>query len=359
MKTVWPGFILLLVLALGACRKEEVRQNGTDILSFQLGQGSISTIRKEQKQVIISMADFVEKSKLIASFQLSPGAKAFSNGQPQKSSTTPNDFRSAVTYTIEAEDGTRADWQIRIESNSAEIGLGKVTTAEKRTRRVYEWFVDQERTGRYSARNGGAACAVMAAYWSDVSYIGSAEAYRKELDSIRFERTKNDPNGTWPPGTSLFTTDLMDFFDSRRVQWKIAELRDKGQTIRECLDKEYILVVCVDMNLLPYNSNIYQYTNRFYQTDGFSAGHFLVIKGYKEVDGTLWFEAYDPYSAGQKYPVNGEVKGKNRYYSAEHLSRAADLWWDYAYVIAQKPFSVSGIPNEVTAPRNLPYQIGF
>jgi len=59
------------------------------------------------------------------------------------------------------------------------------------------------------------------------------------------------------------------------------------------------------------------------------------LKGYRNVDGETFFEAYDPYSFGS---VNSDysLKGQNRYYRYEDLAEACLPWWNFAFVIASK-----------------------
>jgi hypothetical protein len=74
--------------------------------------------------------------------------------------------------------------------------------------------------------------------------------------------------------------------------------------------------------------------DKFYATNSEGWGHFIVIKGYKVVDGNIFYEVYDPNSYGACY-TDQTLKGKDRYYRSVDLDNATNTWWDYAIVISK------------------------
>ena len=52
-------------------------------------------------------------------------------------------------------------------------------------------------------------------------------------------------------------------------------------------------------------------------------GHYVIVKGYKIVDGIIWFEVYDPASHGLTYN-DGSLMGIDRYYRSEDIIKALD-----------------------------------
>jgi hypothetical protein len=76
------------------------------------------------------------------------------------------------------------------------------------------------------------------------------------------------------------------------------------------------------------------HVDKFYPTTS-GWGHFIVLKGYKRVDGNVFFETYDPYSLGL---VNQDknLKGLNRFYRYNDLAAACQPWWNFAFIIAKK-----------------------
>jgi hypothetical protein len=92
------------------------------------------------------------------------------------------------------------------------------------------------------------------------------------------------------------------------------------------------------MNLVRYQSDSRSHADKFYYTDS-TDGHFVIIKGYKEVDNEMYFEVYDPGSMGRAYD-NWELKGKDRYYRSEDLFEATKAWWPKVFIIAKKGTAV-------------------
>jgi hypothetical protein len=83
-----------------------------------------------------------------------------------------------------------------------------------------------------------------------------------------------------------------------------------------------------------------QHTNKFYYTYNTGWGHFLLIKGYKQVDGNMFYEIYDPYSDHQTY-TDSSLKGEDRYYLNTDITAGTNVWWQFAIVLAPKGQQVS------------------
>jgi hypothetical protein len=86
----------------------------TDIVTFSITeQTDAATIDVTNHTVAIEILGGIDITNLAPTFTLSEGATATVSGTAQISGTTINDFSSAVTYTITAEDGTTTqDWTI-------------------------------------------------------------------------------------------------------------------------------------------------------------------------------------------------------------------------------------------------------
>jgi hypothetical protein len=91
------------------------------------------------------------------------------------------------------------------------------------------------------------------------------------------------------------------------------------------------------MNYVPYNDNLNQRTSKFYTTTP-SWGHFILVKGYKQLANDFYLEVDDPYSDGQRYATitPGQMVGEGRYYNAGDIILASKNWWSYAVIIAPK-----------------------
>ncbi len=102
--------------------------NQNDILSFNIAnnvQVGNATIDNTAHTVLVQVAYQTDLSALTAIFTLSDHAQATVNGALQVSGTSTNDFSSAVTYVVTAEDGSVQNWTVTVEalpaSNTADI----------------------------------------------------------------------------------------------------------------------------------------------------------------------------------------------------------------------------------------------
>jgi hypothetical protein len=136
----------------------------------------------------------------------------------------------------------------------------------------------------------------MAAKWYNANFSGTTEDAR---------------NYCHPEGGGLYSNDIIKYLSHVNVTYHAINLNSIDQLKNE-IDLNHIAIIKLDMGLLKFNNTPEQHCDLFYNAD-FGFFHFIVIKGYKEVDGQLFFEAYDPYSLSQRYS-DGSLKGKDRYY---------------------------------------------
>lgn len=180
--------------------------------------------------------------------------------------------------------------------------------------RDYEWYMDQGHTGKYSDGNCGPTSLAMILKWLDPNSAATGESLRDEIPN----------NGDW------WTTNIFEsYFESNKMSIDDT-LYKSPETITDMINNGDIVLVCLKMgeispNKQPNSSNI----GRFY---GFDGGHFLLIKGYKIVDGKLYYEVYDPNNWDMKYD-NGEPMGKDRLYAATEMDKAITTWWSGIYGI--------------------------
>ena len=92
-----------------------VGSSSNDILTFSFAeQTGAATINDENYTVNIEVASETDVTELVATFTTSDKATVYVGETEQVSGTTENDFTSAVTYTVTAEDGTSQDWTITV-----------------------------------------------------------------------------------------------------------------------------------------------------------------------------------------------------------------------------------------------------
>ena len=183
----------------------------------------------------------------------------------------------------------------------------------------YSWYIDQGNTGYASSNNCGPTSVTMAAKWFDKNFSKTVEEARNTYPN----------NGGW-----WYTNNIIDYLNKYSIYNSTVSFRDSLQ-LTDIIKSGNIFILCINTQYLKYNSNQSQRINRFYSYGG---GHFILIKGVRNVDNKLLFEAYDPNSINMKYSDNS-LKGKNRHYSYPDLSSAIKQWWNYIIVISKNRFN--------------------
>jgi hypothetical protein len=201
-------------------------------------------------------------------------------------------------------------------------GLGMQLTAGKSLNKSYDYYFDQFDGSTYQYINCGPAVSSMAIKWADSTFT-------KTPSDARLTITEN--GGDW------YTSDITAYLSMYQVNSTIVSFTSAGadEVIRNSIDHNNTVILCLDMFYALYNPINYQHTNKFYFTNAPAWGHFLLVKGYKQVDGKLYYEIYDPYTDHNQYN-GGLPKGKDRYYLNTTITDATDVWWQYAIVVAPK-----------------------
>lgn len=221
---------------------------------------------------------------------------------------------SAVVYA----NGLQAQREAVLREHLEEWFGGKVLHKYVGNNRDYDWYIDQRDTGEHSNANCGPASAAMAMKWTNEEFEGTGEDARNMYPAY----------GAWWRTNIFFR-----YFESLGQPYSTMMLeRDQGVAttdLKKVIDEGKIAILCIDMNYISRESDPNRRVNRFYD---YADGHFLIVKGYAEVDDLTYFEVYDPNSWGKRY-VDGELKGKDRYYVAEELIAASHNWYQFAIVV--------------------------
>jgi hypothetical protein len=323
------------MLVLGSCSKKDKNpaSTATEIQNFSLFPGKDKTdIEVSSHSISVRVPDSVQSGlNLVADYSIPAGASLAVNGISQQSGVTENDFENKLTYTLTAADHqTKQDWTVEATNNDNSIpwGLGYFVNRSLSDDRTYNWYIDQSTSGLYALTNCGPASVTMAIRWSDSTFSKTA------LDA----RNTYEPGGGW-----WFTDDIDNYLKLYNITHAIIALSDTADMTKSILtrelDHQQIIILCLDMNYVRSAVKNDFRVDKFYPT-GPGWGHFIVLKGYQQVDGELFFEAYDPYSFGA---VNSDLtfKGMNRFYRYEDLAAACLQWWNFAFVIAKKGQSLS------------------
>jgi hypothetical protein len=210
------------------------------------------------------------------------------------------------------------DWNYYAPSFLNAWNLGTAQTQYVHLDRPYEWYIDQAHTGTYSMENCGPTSVTMALKWVDGTYAKTVEEARSTYL----------PSGGWWYTSNIY--DYLDLNNATRFYLNYATSAD----LKQVIDAGFLVILCIDTT---YLTHIYTDSSRqgwMFQGGG---GHFIVIKGYRVVDSTLYFEAYDPANADAMYS-DGTPKGRNRHYDATSLESAILNWWHYMIAVAPEGF---------------------
>ena len=201
-------------------------------------------------------------------------------------------------------------------SSIRSLGLGTALGSEVSNNVDYEWYLDQSNTGEHSLVNCGPTSVTMAIKWFDQTFTGKPQDARNAYR----------PGGGW-----WHTIDIISYLNEHSVNNRTITL-DQFSNVKAEIDEGNIVILCLDMFYVSFSKYPEHHLNKFYETNAAGWGHFIVVKGYKEVDGKILYEAYDSNSLDRSYPSGG-LKGKDRYYSSTDLDAATNIWWDYAIVV--------------------------
>lgn len=189
-------------------------------------------------------------------------------------------------------------------------GLGRKVTRSVSNDKDYEWYVDQYSTGRNAELNCGPTVIEMVSKWQNENTLITTE----------YIVDKYIPDEKNYLGVTQYT--LYNWLKENNINvTSISEITEEALT-RE-LDNGHLLIAALDMRDIKYNPNSEERVGEYFDfsTVAGSAYHYIIIKGYKEVDRKMYFEAYDPASVTQTYN-NGQLIGKDRYYESDELIKA-------------------------------------
>lgn len=293
--------------------------------------------------------DFPENYKiadnLVAEYSLSEGAKAYVGGVLQESGVSQNSYEKSFNFKVLSEDEkVKSIWSVQPSNNgyTAKWGMGGFLKQEVSLNRNYDWYINQAETGIFSDVNCAPTSVVMVARWLDKDFPHSVEDAREMYN---------------PEGGGWYTQDIQNCLLDYEIDHTVIDLATSTEEttgiIQVQLDEGNILMVCIDIHYLRLCENDSVRVDKYYETIALGTGHCIVVKGYKLVNGAVFFEIYDP--AGYNFRYNdGQSKGKDRYYRGDDVFTATFGSWNHAFVIAgsgksftgkQRLLKSAGIPN--------------
>ncbi len=324
---------LSLCIVASSCKKDktaapqQVQQSKlhNPLLTFNVDNALLATNIDTAKNIVnIVVKNTADVKKLKTTFSISSGVNAFINNNPVKSGDV-IDFSKTVTLTIKSADGKQSlDYTILVVNELFYQGLGFRLDAEKSLEKSYDIYLDQFDGSPFSSINCGPTVITMAIKWSDSTFAPLPKDARQAIRST---------GGWWT------TADMEYYMRGYGINNNTFPLTDIESTVKQIIDNGDIGVLCLDMFYVTRNISNEQHTNKFYNTDAKDWGHFLLVKGYKQVDSKFYLEINDPYSRGDKYSTPdamGQYKGKSRFYESSTIKQSTDIWWPYIIAIAPK-----------------------
>lgn len=234
--------------------------------------------------------------------------------------TTPLDITVELTVSDGIDETTvNKSHTLPLLNDARIMGLGLTSTKEVHNDVKNEWYLDQAFSGTHALLNCGPTSVTMAIKWADSLFTKTPED----------ARNRYIPEGGW-----WYTTDIVKYLNDYSINNKYISLTNMNNLIRE-LDNGNIAILCVDMYYFSDEVKDRWHVDKFYQANTREWGHFIVAKGYKIVDGKVWYEVYDPYGFRKAY-ADGSPKGKNRYYKSEEVDQSTTIWWNYAIIISRE-----------------------
>jgi hypothetical protein len=193
-------------------------------------------------------------------------------------------------------------------------GLGTIQNSYAHTDRVYDWYIDQADTGADANANCGPSSVTMGIKWYQQSFTNTAEYARN---------TYPEGGGWW------WTYDIVNYLNLYSIPNTTSYFTGTNQ-LMGLLNQSNLVILCISTAYLTQDYTSEHRVGRFYS---YASGHFIVVKGYRVVDGNLFFEVYDPNNWHEVY-ADDTPKGRNRHLLAGDLANAITNWWNYLIVIA-------------------------
>ncbi len=319
-------FSLLCFFLILSCKEEEVVPD--TFLSFTV-EGEAALISNENLSITLKLGENAVWQSLKVDFKTTGNAVPEIGGNPVSPDSTV-DLSEVSLLTLKSTDGSTRTYTLKKSSVFEEFGMGKIQDRYESLNRTYSFYLDQYGTGTHQYINCGPAVVTMALRWSDPSFhLSVADA-----------RNTFRPEGGW-----WYTTDIHAYLRQYGVTagyyplpgtLSVTEYEAK---IAEVIDSGYLAILCLDMYYVRENTDLTQRTNRFYAANSQGWGHFILVKGYRIIDGKMWLEIHDPYSIDKKY-TDGQFKGDRRYYDPAEIKKATDVWWPYSMIVPRKDGSL-------------------
>ena len=96
------------------------------------------------------------------------------------------------------------------------------------------------------------------------------------------------------------------------------------------LNKGYILILKLNPEDIAHQTNLKSHKGIYY----YGPNHYIIIKGFAQIDNSLYFTSYDPFSLYSQFE-DGSYKGKDRFYEASDIIETINNTGTDVYVIKE------------------------
>ncbi len=319
----WGLYLIVILLSTGiSCSKsnnthssqtDSTSDTSANILTYQIEGASpqISFSAPNNFGAPIIQIEFADSTQnpgnFIASYTLSPGANASIQGSEQTSGVSMINLNNPILYTITSAAGNIKDWQVLGTNNNYTVNwdLGQWLQKAVSNNRDYNWYIDQGGTDSCGDVNCGPTSVTMAVKWADSTNVKTVSDART---SVR------NGCGSWS------TFNIADYLSLNAIPYYWVTLPDSATQTRDAfkaqIDSGRILIIELFMSGIRLsNAGPNARVDKYYDE---SFDHFIILKGYRQVDNELFFEVYDPWGLEETYS-DGTPKGENRYYRYEDI----------------------------------------
>ena len=332
-------WLLALMLGFGftACSDDEATCTGeAKFISYSVrGYNEKALIDADRHTVYLQLPDTVKSgAELCPEFEISPGSVLTMDQEEQQSGSQTLDFSQMQLYTLTSANGQSARWYVTVTNNNytATYGLGNFLTYSCSNNGREDFYRQQQHSGEYSDVNCGPACGVMAALFVNPSFEGTIEEARRE-------RPTNADGGTWWYDNTI-SAYLKDH-GIRSYWWDFGNWSNKDDILRQiCMELDWgaIGICCLDISWITEQrfADKGYHTDKYYHTNGWDSGHFIILKGYRVVNDEIWFEVHDPWGLDMTY-ADSTPMGANRFYRASEVI-PSNLYWNSGWILFVPPY---------------------
>jgi hypothetical protein len=331
---VYLFLLLVSLFQVLSCKKDSQMQQPvnqqvpgleTGLLSFSInGQLLNAIIDTEVNTIRTLISHTADKNNVIINFSLANQVNAFINNIPITSGSK-MDISKLVYLTVSSADKKRSTtFQVITQTDLQYFGLVGDVVEEKSLNKDYNYYFDQFDGSTWSSVNCGPAVATMAIKWADST----------------FSKRPGDARAMFSPdGGDWSDRNIGDYLHYYGITNAVDTIGNLDSLVKTNIDKNQLLILCLDWYYISYNPSTYQHINKPYPSTIPGTGHFLLVKGYKQMPTAFYLEIYDPWSQGRPYfpgIIPFEPIGQDRYYLDTDIKKATDVWDTYVTIVASK-----------------------